>query len=213
LVKQNYVAWSTGVGGRILLALVATGLHAVARAEASALREACDAPAYATTLVPAASSAPIPARVIALSSALLQWPKTPSQGHFVLATSATGALVARPGEPLAGADDTLALSISTNPVPPPLAQRFKYVGAGAVLEAADPGRVARALRGQALVVREDDHGRVLDVAAVQVAGALDAAYAAAAKLTDLGVTPARGGARFALWAPTARAVAVAKVPR
>ena len=201
-MKQNYSCWTTGLG--IVLAVVATSVQA----RAPALREACDAPAFATTLVPAASGVPLPARVIALSQTLLQWPATPSQGHFVLATSATGALVARAGEPLAGADDTLALSISTNPVPPALAERFRYVAAGAVLEANKTGRLARALRGQALVVREDDHGRVLDAAAVQAAGALDDAYAAAANLTDLGVAPARGGARFALWAPTAQAVAV-----
>ena len=78
---------------------------------------------------------------------------------------------------MAGADDALALSVSTEPLPAALAQRFKYVAAGALLRAADPARVARALRGQALVVREDDQGRVLEASALQLAGALDDAYA------------------------------------
>jgi len=207
-VKQNYVKRMARLGARIALVLAATSAHAAERADAPALREACDAPAFAATRVPAASGAPVPARVIALSQSLFQWPAAPAQGHFVLASSAIGALVAKAGEPVLGADDTLALSVSTNPLPPELARRFGYVAAGAVLEAAEPARAMRALRGQALVAREDDHGRVLDVAAVQAAGALDDAYAAAANLSDLGVSVARGGARFALWAPTAQAVAV-----
>ncbi|MEO5688516.1 MAG: alpha-1,6-glucosidase domain-containing protein [Burkholderiaceae bacterium] len=177
-------------------------------ADAAALRAACDAPQFATTLVPVVASAAAPARAVALSQTLFQWPALPSQGHFVLVSSMTGALVAKTGEPVSGADDTLALTISTEPVPSALAQRFKYVGAGAVLLAREPARVTRALRGQALVVREDDHGRVLDASALQIAGALDDAYAPAATLSDLGVTPTRDATRFAVWAPTAQAVNV-----
>ena len=194
--------------GACMLAGVAASCHAARSPDGAVLRAACDAPAFATTLAPIADAAPRAAQVIALSDTLFQWPGRPAQAHFVLASSATGALVARPGEPLAGADDVLPLAISTDPLPPALAERFRYIRPGAVLQAADPARVTRALRGQALVVREDDHGRVLEASAVQVAGALDAADAAAANLSDLGVTPGHGGARFALWAPTAQAVHV-----
>ncbi len=203
-MKQNYFRRTTNLCGCLLIAAGAASAHA----GPGALREACDAPQFAATLVPVTAAAPVPARVIALSQALFQWPAVPSQGHFVLASSAKGALVARAGEPLSGADETLALSVSADPVPPALARRFRFVGAGAVLQADDPARVTRALRGQALVVREDDHGRVLDVAALQAAGALDDAYASAATLDDLGVTPVATGARFAVWAPTAQSVAV-----
>jgi pullulanase/glycogen debranching enzyme len=196
------------VAAGILLALVTGLAHGAESADAAELRAACDAPRFATTRVPAVAGAALPARVVALSQALFQWPAMPSQGHFVLVSSATGALVAKVGEPVVGADDTQPLAISTDPVPPALAQRFKYVAAGAVLRAGEPARVTRALRGQALIVREDDHGRVLDVSALQAAGALDDAYAPAEALADLGVTPTPEGARFALWAPTAQAVSV-----
>jgi pullulanase len=214
-VKQNYfsrivvvvvMCASTSATAGVLLGMAAAKAHAGKTADAAARRAACDAPAFATTLVPAAGAS-APARAIALSRALIQWPGVPSQGHFVLVSSATGALVARAGEPVTGADDTLALTVASEAVPAAIAQRFKFVAAGAVLQAAEPARVTRALRGQALVVREDDHGRVLDASALQVAGALDDAYAAAA-LADLGVRTSGTAARFAVWAPTAQAVAV-----
>ncbi len=177
------------------------------------LRAACDVPAFATTLAPVGRRrAPLPARAVWLSQSLLQWPGAPAQGRFVLASSATGALVATTGAPLAGADDTQALTVSTAALPPPLAQRFKYLSPGVVLEAADAARVTRALRAQALVVREDDQGRVLEASALQVAGALDDAYAAAARLDDLGVTLAPAATRFTVWAPTAQAVRACVYP-
>ena len=212
-MKQNYFKRVPALPSRaaagilLALALAAASTQAAEPPDAAALRAACDAPRFATTLVPVVAGAGIPARVVALSQTLFEWPAVPSQGRFVLVSSATGALVATVGEPVVGADDTQPLAISTDPVPPALAQRFKYVGAGAVLQAGDPARVTRALRGQALVVRLDEHGRVLDASALQIAGALDDAYAAAA-LVDLGVAPTRDATRFAIWAPTAQAVHV-----
>ncbi len=222
----------TAIAAAILLAPAAASAHEDAPSDATALRAACDAPAFATTLQAVASDAlmlariagdpampalpartagdtampALPARAIWLSRSQIQWPGVTAQGRFVLASSASGALVAKVGEPLAGADDTLALTVSTEPVPSALAQRFKYVAAGIVLRAGEPERVTRALRGQALVVRLDDQGRVLEASALQIAGALDDAYAAAAKLDDLGVTLAPAATRFAVWAPTAQAV-------
>ena len=210
-MEQNYLRRTTALRaalGASMLAVAAASCHATESPDGAILRAACDAPAFATTLAPIADATPRAAQVIALSDALFQWPGRPAQAHFVLASSTTGALVARPGEPLAGADDVLPLAISTDPVPPSLAERFKYLEPGAVLQAADPARVTRALRGQALVVREDDHGRVLEASAVQIAGALDAADAAAANLPGLGITLGHGGAHFTLWAPTAQAVHV-----
>jgi len=210
-VKPNYFMRTTALGNAMSVGLLVGACSAWAhgdRDDAGLLRAACDAPAFATTLAPVADATPVPTRVIALSGTLLQWPGRPAQGHFVLAASARGAIVARPGEALVGADEVVPLWVSTDPVPPALAERFKYVAAGAVLQAPDAARLASALRGQAVVVREDDHGRVLDASGVQAAGALDAAYAPAGTVPDLGVTPGRGGARFALWAPTARSVHV-----
>ncbi len=207
-MKHNYFRRTTVLCVAALAASAGAWGQGVDAPDTAILRAACDAPAFATTLLPAADAVPRAAQAIALSDSLIQWPGRPPQGRFVLASSAKGALVARPGEPLAGADDVLPLSVATDPVPPALAQRFKYVAAGVILQAGEPARFARALRGQALVVREDDQGRVLEATALQAAGALDAAYAAAANVGDLGVTPAGRAARFALWAPTAQAVRV-----
>ena len=207
-VEQNYFRRTTVLAAGLLALAGAAWGRGVDSPPAAMLRAACDAPAFATTLAPVADGTPAPAHAVALSDTLLQWPGQSAPGRFVLASSATGALVARPGEPLVGADEVVPLSVSPDPVAPALAERFKYLATGVLLQAADATRVTRALRGQALVVREDDQGRVLEATALQAAGALDAAYAPAAALSDLGVTPAAGGARFALWAPTAQAVHV-----
>ena len=215
-MKQNYVRRSArrcaALSAGILLAGAAAWSHAADASDAAALRLACDAQAFATTLVAARSDVIVPARAVALSRSLLQWPGVSTQGRFVLASSAQAALVATIGEAPAGADDVVPLAVSNEPVPPALAQRFRYVGAGTVLQLPDPDRLARALRGQALVLREDDGGRVLEATAVQSAGALDDAYAPAAGLDDLGATLARDAARLAVWAPTAQAVRACLYP-
>ena len=95
-----------------------------------------------------------------------------------------------------------------------VAERFRFVGAGARL-ALPPGAQAQLdelLRGQVVLVREDDRGRVLAATGLQLPGALDARHAAAADAPDLGATPLAGGTSFALWAPTARAVSVCLHP-
>src|SRR5262249_29351070 len=66
------------------------------------------------------------------------------------------------------------------------------------------------LTGQVVVVQQDEAGKVLHASTLQVAGALDDRYAAAANVTDLGVTPRTDATGFALWAPTARAVGVCR---
>jgi pullulanase len=205
-VKQNYVK-RMAAGAALFAAATA-----FAQADEATSRSACDAQAFATTLVPAASDVVVAARAVWLSRSLIQWPGAPAQGRFVLVSSATGALVATVGRPVVGADDTSELAVSSEPPPPALAQRFKYVVTGPVLQASDPARVARALRGQALVVREDEQGRVLEASALQIAGALDDVHAAAANLSDLGVTLAPRSTRLAVWAPTARAVQACLYP-
>ncbi|MCK9686440.1 alpha-1,6-glucosidase domain-containing protein [Scleromatobacter humisilvae] len=192
--------------------LLVAGAASAEAAEPS-VAAACDAAELATTLAPSAQAGEVAARAVWLSRSLIRWPGAPVQGrYYVLVSSARGALVVDAGQPVAGADDTLALSTSTDAVPAAIAERFKFVGAGALLRADDPARVARALRGQALVVREDAQGRVIEASALQLAGALDDAYPAAAGLGDLGVTLAPQSARFAIWAPTAQSVRACVYP-
>jgi pullulanase/glycogen debranching enzyme len=191
--------------------LLAAGAASAAAAD-PVVAAACDAPSFATTLLPAADPAIMPARAVWLSRSLLRWPGAPAQGRYVLVSSATGALVTRVGQAVVGADDALELETSSDPLPASLAQRFKYVADGALLRAGDRARVTRALRGQALVVREDDQGRVLEATALQVAGALDDLHADAARLDDLGASATQDGLRLALWAPTAQAVRACVYP-
>ena len=205
-MKQNYVRRTTITCARVAAGVLLVAGAASAVAAEPAVAAACDAPEFATTLAPVASADVAPARAVWLSRSLIRWPAAPTVGRYALVSSARGGLVAKVGEPVSGADDTQALSMAADDVPAALARRFKYVGAGALLRASDPARATRALRGQALVVREDEQGRVLDASALQIAGALDDAYAEAAKLADLGVTLTPKATRFAVWAPTAQSV-------
>ncbi|HEY8977672.1 MAG TPA: alpha-1,6-glucosidase domain-containing protein, partial [Burkholderiaceae bacterium] len=205
-MKQNYVKATTNICIQVAAGvLIAAGAASAAAAD-PALAPACDAPAFATTLVAAADTTATAARALWLSQSLVRWPGAPAKGRYVLASSAKGALVAQVGQPVTGADDTLELAPTTDPLPAALAQRFKYVADGVVLRAGDRARVTRALRGQALVVREDEQGRVLEATALQAAGALDDLYASAGDLADLGATRTKDALRLALWAPTAQAV-------
>lgn len=179
--------------------------------------EACNAPGFQQVLhAPAADPGVEHARAHWLDRRLVRWPGAqagPGE-RFRLHHSATAALLASPGAPVAGADDSLELAPVAGPLPPALADRFAFVGDGATLAVAGPDlpRLPRLLSGQLLLAREDAGGRVIEATALQVAGALDDLYAAAADIDDLGTRPGPDGTRFRLWAPTAREVAVCLYP-
>jgi len=147
------------------------------------------------------------ARAVWLSQRLLQWPRTDTTGRFRLHHSAEGRIVARLGAAVSGADGALALSVAQG-VPADVADRFRWVGAGAVLvvEPADEVLLAGLTRRQLVLVQEDDEGRVLSATTAQLPGYLDTRYAAADGLDDLGARIDSGQARFRLWAPTAQRV-------
>jgi hypothetical protein len=172
----------------------------------------CDAAALADTLVRAAAADPA-ARAYWLDAATLQWPGAPDGARYALYGSARAQLRAAPGAPASGADRRVALAPARAPLPAAVAARFRFVGAGARLALPPDARAEELLRGQVVLVREDDQGRVVEATGLQLPGALDARYAAAADAPDLGATPVAGGPRggrtaFALWAPTARRVSV-----
>ncbi len=190
---------------------------AMAAAPRDALRAACDASDTATVLHPAAEPAR-DARAYWLDRSLIQWPgaKTDGAARFRLYHSASAGLRAAVGRPVSGADGHLPLKQAKVEMTATLAERFKFIGEGPrlLLDAADAAALPVLLRGQLLLVREDDAGSVLDATALQTPGALDDLYAAAETAT-LGMhrhgQPAISedfATRFALWAPTARAVAV-----
>jgi pullulanase/glycogen debranching enzyme len=177
---------------------------------AATVPAACDAPAQATVLRPAAHGA-ADARGYWLDRGLLRWPGVPgdASGRFRLYHSARAAVVASAGGQVAGADGVIELAIPDH-VPASLVERFAFTGAG--IELAVPGRDQAALpgllRGQLLLVHEDDAGRVLDATHVQLPGALDDWYAAAVDAPALGPTLEGEAPVLRLWAPTAHAVAL-----
>ncbi|MBD8529765.1 MULTISPECIES: alpha-1,6-glucosidase domain-containing protein [unclassified Massilia] len=170
--------------------------------------QACDAPSFATVLH--AAPATLEARAIWLDRRLATWPGSASVGRFRLYHSPTGAIEATAGARVRGAAGSLALTLHTDAVPGPAAQRFKYVGAGPVLAVADADlpRIAALHREQLVLVRESEDGTVLAATRLQAAGALDDLYAAAQDISDLGATPRAGRTGFSLWAPTAQQAAV-----
>ena len=201
----------------MLAMLASPAVHAHAP---SAACDAADTADTATMLHPAAEAAR-DARAYWLDRRLIQWPGVAVDGHavdsrFRLYASATAALRIEPGQAVRGADRSVALDAVKAELPTALAERFRFLADGLRLRlaAGDDARVDALLRGQLLLVREDAQGRVLDATALQTPGALDDLYAAAESAT-LGA--GRHGrpdisedfaTRFALWAPTARAVSV-----
>ena len=197
-------AWSVSI--------VLPWLMAAPVAAAPPLPQACDADFQHLLLpLPAAVKAAqptAPAQAVWLDRQRLRWPQAEAGGRFVLYLSARGQLVAAPGAPVRGADAALALQPDHGALPRAAAERFKWVAPGVTLALrhADLARLPAAHRGQVLLVREDAQGRVLQLARIQAAGALDDLYAAAENLVDLGVTPTAEQTRFRLWAPTAQRV-------
>jgi pullulanase len=170
----------------------------------------CNAASHFNVLEPAASDEPGDARGVWLDARHLRWPGA-APGRFRLYWSSNAQLVARSGHSVHGADGAIALQAVDAPA---AAAGFPHLAAGVDLQlsAADAGRLADRLRGQLLLVREDADGRVLEATRTQLAGALDALYRDAEHADDLGVRLDRTQSRFALWAPTATAVALCLFP-
>jgi len=153
-----------GTAAAAAAALLAPSLGAQ-RARASDAPHAladCNAAASADTLV-AAASADSGARAYWLDAATLQWPGAPAGARYALHRSAHAALRATLGAPVSGADLRIPLAPATTPLPPDVAARFRFVGAGArlALPPAARAQLADLLRGEVLLVREDDQGRVV----------------------------------------------------
>ena len=169
-----------------------------------------DIPQVFTTVPNTRTASTSDARAVWLTRSLLRWPHTDTAGSFKLYHSATGQIVAAQGAPVTGADGALALAVSSDPLPPAIAQRFAYVGAGPTLALVDPtpGALDAVLASQLVVVQEDAAGNVLGATTAQLAGLLDDRFAAAARIGDLGATVGKTRDAFKLWAPTAQRVAL-----
>ncbi len=183
------------------------GLGALLCASASAADMplgACDSASFQTVLH--ASGEHFESRAVWLNRRLAKWPGTDATGVFKLYYSPDGSISAHTGGAVSGASGAVTLDVVADPAP----ARFKYVGAGVVLAVRD-GDMAQlpALHRQQLVlVQESADGKVRTASRVQLAGALDDLYAAAANEPGLGVGVGKHHTAFKLWAPTAQQVAV-----
>ena len=115
----------------IRYACAALAAAAACSAHAAVPLQACDNPTFATVLHPAAQA--FEARAIWLDRRLAQWPGVAGEGVFRLYHSPGGAIKAAAGAKVGGAAGSLLLDVFAGAVPAAAAQRFKYVGAGAVL--------------------------------------------------------------------------------
>jgi pullulanase/glycogen debranching enzyme len=168
----------------------------------------CSATDVTTVLSPRPVSAMHEARALWLDAQHLRWPDIGSAGRFRLYHSAQGSLVAAPGQAVSGADGLFEVRAHTTPLPAQVAARFPHVVAGVTLRPdADVDSLREQLRSQLLLVQEDTSGRVLAATRLQIPGALDDLYAAAAT-TPLGAAVTRDDTRFGLWAPTAQNAAL-----
>jgi pullulanase len=193
---------------RSMLASVVLCAAATASATAAPTLADCDTTGHATVLEPATAAALLEARAIWLDARLLRWPGVEPGGRFRLHHSASGRATATPGFPVSGADGVLDLATHESALPPAVAGRFRHVAAGITLQVqADADALRYLHRQQLLLVQEDAGGRVMRATRLQAAGALDDLYANAAN-AQLGVAVAPERTKFALWAPTARNVAL-----
>jgi pullulanase/glycogen debranching enzyme len=183
-------------------------LLAAAGAHAAILPDACDSKSFQTVLQPAAAS--FDARAVWLDRRLIAFPGATPDGVFKLYHSRAGAIAAPVGGKVTGDAGALTLGLARDGIPAPLAERFKWVGAGPVLQLSedDLPRIGELHREQLVLVQEDAQGTVRAATRVQLAGALDDLYAAAAGLDKLGVDIADRKTGFTVWAPTARQAAV-----
>jgi pullulanase len=204
---------------RISFTLIALGAASAAAPAAMAAAQGMQsAPTLANCEGPHAQPLGQPnifdARGVWLDRQRIKWPGATTEGQFKLYNSSIASIAAPQGGNVTGADGALTLDASTTsapaPLPPALADRFRYLGEAATLSvrAADASSLPALLTRQLVLVQENADGTVRNATTLQMAGILDDLYADAERATDLGATVSHAGAAFKLWAPTAQRVAV-----
>jgi pullulanase/glycogen debranching enzyme len=154
------------------------------------------------------------ARAVWLTKQLVQWPRVATGLPVKLYWSADGQIAVTKDAPVAGADGSITLDAFTGTVPPDVATRFKWVGAGGVFTVrdADVAQLKKLHTYQLVLVQEDANGNVQNATTAQLAGAMDDLYANAASVGNLGVTVSGGQTTFKVWAPTAQNAVVYLYP-
>ncbi|GLZ62173.1 pullulanase-type alpha-1,6-glucosidase [Micromonospora sp. NBRC 107095] len=137
------------------------------------------------------------------------WQTPPTDGRtYALVAAPTGGVSVVDGE-LTGTYTSLPLRAQRNGLTDAQRDRFPHLWSyrSFALDRADLAKVPAALRGQLLVTARDAEGALLAATGVQIPGVLDDVYSRAADAT-LGPTFAGRTPSLALWAPTARSVAL-----
>ncbi len=183
---------------------------AVASATGLANKEDCDSQEFATVLQAAAPGSALAQSAYWLNAQLIKWPGLGGGGRFKLYAADSGQIQVIGAAKVEGAQTALPLQLFKGPMPEDVATRFGYLPAGVVLKLnqAQTQKLPILLRGQVVLVQEDEAGLVLQATALQNAGVFDDLYANAGKVADLGITLKQGQTIFKLWAPSAANVAV-----
>ncbi len=193
-----------------------TATAALAACNATHFQTILQVQAQVPTVTEALSTTAKTAQAVWLNRQWLQWPEATApqtgSGSFKLYHAKTAQLKAHVGQTASGFDGVINLTLATRPVPHVLATRFKYLSTGVMLQVpeADVARMGAVLQQQVLLAQEDATGVITRVASLQIAGALDDLYAAAAHAQDLGATVAAQQTGFKLWAPSAQAVTLCR---
>ena len=193
----------------ILAALALVAGTALASTDAPTAAD-CEREPSVTLQAPGAGVPGAQARALWLDGTRLRWPGQTAAGRYRLHHAASGLLTVSPDGQVEGGDGAILMRSDARPLPAGAERRFRWAGTGVqlALPAATAPRLKTLLRGDLLLVHEDAQGRALAYTRVQHAAALDALYARAERAPDLGVTVGALGARFRVWAPTARAVSL-----
>ena len=137
----------------------------------------------------------------------LAWQTGPTDGKvYGLAVAPGGGLSIVDGV-LTGDFTELPLTAARGGLTEAQRNRFPHLWAYRAFGVAAPD-IRAALRGQLVLTERDHEGSLLSATGVQIPGVLDDVYAAAARDARLGATFHRGRPTLAVWAPTARSVAL-----
>lgn len=162
--------------------------------------------AFAETVRGAHPAAPADARAIWLDARHVRWSVPAGTARVRLVGAADAGLQAAPGTAVSGAQSALTLEPAATPALAEAARFSHVTGTIWRVRDSDTSRLPELWRRQLLIVAEDAHDRVLTATGTQLAGALDAHYAAAAAALQFGAHPTAQNTSFLLWAPTAQSV-------
>jgi pullulanase-type alpha-1,6-glucosidase len=144
------------------------------------------------------------AKAVWLSADTIVWPGASASGSYKFYYAANGGLTLG-SSGITGADGSMDLTAATL-TDAQKAQYPQYASAAAFKLPA--GTDAKTLLTDEVVVAQIANGAVIDGTQLQLAPALDAVYAAAAKSQAMGLSFNAGVPTFSVWAPTAKSVSL-----